>query len=213
MYRPAYQIAHYVACSLLNGLFSLDTYGAENLPKEGPFILASNHASFLDPVILGSAYNGPLSFVARSTLTANRFMPAVFKMTGVIPLDRDRGSDAGSVKQMVRVLRSGQPIALFPEGKRTRDGRLLPPKKGIGLLACLAAVPVVPARIIGSYEAWGAGQLFPKLGSRLSVVYGKPLLPQDYDNPSSGKARYELAATAIMTAIEGLVVNKRDVLI
>jgi 1-acyl-sn-glycerol-3-phosphate acyltransferase len=107
------------------------------------------------------------------------------------------------MKRVFGAFKAGRIVILFPEGTRSPDGKLQPPKPGIGMLACRAGVPVVPARIFGSFEAFGrGGRLRP--GTRVSIVYGKPMMPAEYDDPSLGKARYELAAERIMARIAAI---------
>jgi len=91
-------------------------------------------------------------------------------------------------------------VIVFPEGTRSLDGRLQSPKPGIGLLACRAQVPVVPARVFGSFEAFGKRASL-RLGTPVSVTFGKPLQPPEFDNPADGKERYPKAAERIMAAI------------
>jgi 1-acyl-sn-glycerol-3-phosphate acyltransferase len=99
--------------------------------------------------------------------------------------------------------KEGRVVILFPEGTRSPDGNLQPPKPGIGMLACRAGVPVIPARIFGSFEAFGRGGRL-RLGTPVSIVYSKPMAPAEYDDPSVGKARYELAAQRIMDRIAAI---------
>ena len=92
---------------------------------------------------------------------------------------------------------------MFPEGTRSPDGKLQGPKPGVGLLACRTQVPVVPARVFGSFEAFSRGGKV-RLGVPVDVVYGSPLLPADYDDPNAGRERYAVAAGRIMAAIAKL---------
>ena len=104
------------------------------------------------------------------------------------------------MKRVLAVFKSGGVVIMFPEGTRSPDGNLQKPKPGIGMLACKAAVPVVPARIFGTFEAFGrSGKL--RLGMPVNIAYGRPMSPAEYDDPSLGKARYETAAQRIMDRI------------
>ncbi len=95
---------------------------------------------------------------------------------GCIPVDRDGGTSLDAIKRVLAALREEKVIILFPEGTRSPDGTLQPPKAGVGLLACRAHVPVVPARIFGSAEAFGRGGKL-RLGTPVSVTYGQALQP------------------------------------
>jgi 1-acyl-sn-glycerol-3-phosphate acyltransferase len=102
-------------------------------------------------------------------------------------------------------------VIVFPEGTRSLDGKLQAPKPGVGLLACKARVPVVPARVFGSFEAFGKkGRL--RLGSPVSVTYGQPLMPSEFDNPADGRERYARSAERIMAAITRLEPPHRPVI-
>jgi 1-acyl-sn-glycerol-3-phosphate acyltransferase len=119
---------------------------------------------------------------------------------GSIPVDRDSSSDVKAIKNVLRTLQAGKAITLFPEGTRSPDGNLQPAKSGVGMIACRTQVTVVPARIFNSHVAFGRGGGL-RLGTRVSIVYGKPLQPADYDDPKAGKERYQLASEKIMAAI------------
>jgi len=104
---------------------------------------------------------------------------------------------------VLNALKKEKAIILFPEGTRSPDGKLQAAKPGVGLLACRTGVPVVPARVFGSFQAFGRdGKL--RLGTPVSVVFGQPLQPADYDDPSAGKERYLRASQRIMAAITQL---------
>jgi len=176
--------------------------GLAHVPSDGPLIIASNHASFLDPPFVGVRVMRPLVFFARKTLWKGGLASWWLDTVGAIPVDRD-GSDVAAIKAVLRALQGGRALVLFPEGTRSPDGALQPPKSGVGLIACRAQVPVVPARIFNSHHALGrTGGLRP--GTPVSVVYGRPLLPAEYDDPAMGKERYQRASEKIMAAIAAL---------
>jgi len=131
---------------------------------------------------------------------------------GTIPVDRDAGSDVGAIKRVLQALKDGHPLILFPEGTRTQTGAFQRPKAGVGLLACRTGVPVVPTRIFGTFEAFGRrGPL--RLGVPISMIFGRPLRPADYDRPdAAGKDRYQAASERIMAAIAALELPPRVVI-
>ena len=122
---------------------------------------------------------------------------------GTIPVDRDGGTDVTAIKRVLNALKKDKVIILFPEGTRSPDGQLQAAKPGVGLLACRTGVPVVPARVFGSFKAFGKDGTL-RLGTPVTVVYGKPLQPSEYDDPSAGKERYLRASQHIMAAISQL---------
>jgi len=202
--EPVYGISHYVAATAYATFFRGDVVGVGHLPRSGGFLLAANHASHLDPFILGSQLPRQVTFFARNTLWTPGLPSWWLDTVGVIPVDRDGGSDVTAIKRVLHALKLQKIIIMFPEGTRSRDGRLHAPKPGVGLFACRAQMPVVPARIFGSFEALGKGGTIPRLGTRVSVVFGAPLAPADYDSPDAGKARYQLASERIMARIASL---------
>jgi 1-acyl-sn-glycerol-3-phosphate acyltransferase len=194
----------YGICRLTHQMFFRgDVRGLENLPESGGYIVAANHASHLDPPIVGQHLPRQVSFFARKTLWRPGIAAWWLTAVGTIPVDRDGGTSLDAIKRVLAGLASGKVVILFPEGTRSTNGELQPPKAGVGLLACKAKVPVVPARIFGSFEAFGRdGSVH--LGSPVSVTYGAPLSPAEFDHPEDGKERYQRTAERIMAAITRL---------
>ncbi|MFT3870443.1 MAG: lysophospholipid acyltransferase family protein [Nibricoccus sp.] len=209
--EPMYGFSHYVLRQLYELLFRGESYGLENLPADGGFMIASNHASHLDPPIVGSLISQQVCFFARKTLWKPGFASWWLNAVGTIPVDRDGGTDVTAIKRVLGALKNNKVIILFPEGTRSTDGNLQTAKPGVGLLACRTGVPVVPARVFGSFRAFGKdGKV--RFGTPVSVVYGKPLYPSDYDDPSAGKERYLLCSQRIMAAIAKLELPSVDVI-
>jgi 1-acyl-sn-glycerol-3-phosphate acyltransferase len=141
-----------------------------------------------------------VSFFARKTLWKPGLAAWWLTTVGTIPVDRDGGTSLDAIKRVLAALATGKVVIVFPEGTRSVDGRLQPPKAGVGLLACRARVPVVPARIFGSFEAFGRDRAV-HFGTPVDITYGPPLYPPDYDHPQDGKERYARTAERIMAAI------------
>jgi 1-acyl-sn-glycerol-3-phosphate acyltransferase len=183
--------------------FRGDVTGMENLPESGGYIVAANHMSHLDPPIVGQFLPCQVAFFARKTLWKPGVAAWWLTAVGTIPVDRDGGASLDAIRRVLQALAAKRTVIVFPEGTRSPDGEPQQPKPGVGLLACKAAVPVIPARVFGSFEAFGR-HARPRLGSPVSVAYGKPLLPSEYDRPEDGKERYLRTAERIMAAISRL---------
>jgi 1-acyl-sn-glycerol-3-phosphate acyltransferase len=197
-----YALFHYLSVVVYDMFFRGEVVGLENLPKSGAFLIAANHSSHLDPPVIGSQVPRQMCFFARKSLWKPGVAAWWLDAVGTIPVDRDGGQDVGAIKRVLRALNDDKVMILFPEGTRSPDGNLQKPKPGVGMIVCRTQVPVVPARIFGSFDAFGrSGSLRP--GTPISVVFGRPLAPADYD-PGAGKERYQQASERIMAAIARL---------
>ena len=175
---------------------------------KGAVVLASNHASFLDPPLIGAAVPREASFLARESLF--RFPPlgALIRSINALPVDREGKSPRG-LKTILNRLKQQAPVVLFPEGTRSSDGKLLPARSGVGLAVVKSGAPVVPIRIFGSFEAYNRRMLFPR-PFRITVVFGEPI---HFSSPRKGtstgkgdrsKEIYSEVSAQIMSAIEHL---------
>lgn len=150
---PLYRILRFICFILCKLFFHFEVFGKEFIPKAGGFIIASNHASFLDPVILGVSSPRLLNYAARDTLFANGFFSALLRRIGVFPIRR-WSADLSAVRESVRRLNSGFGLVIFPEGTRSVNGDIQSVTRGFVLLAQKAGVPIIPARVFGSHKAW-----------------------------------------------------------
>lgn len=153
--------------------FRWRVFGAENVPLQGGVILASNHASYLDPPLVGSGLKRDINYLARESLFRFPVMGPVLRSWNAVPVDRD-GAGAKGLKIILDRLLQGNGIIMFPEGTRSPDGRLLPARSGIGLTVIKSRAPVVPVRVFGTFEAYGRHHKFPR-PHRVTVKYGKPM--------------------------------------
>lgn len=174
--------------------------GAENVPAEGGAIFASNHASFFDPPALAVATPRILTFLARKSLFNNPIFAKAIRVLNAIPVDQEN-PDMTGLKNIIRQLRLGEMVVLFPEGSRTWDGELQPGQPGIGLVIEKSEVPVVPARFFGMHEAWPRGAA-PNPFQPVQLVIGKPFVPT---SPETDKRkRYQDLSNQIMEAIAAI---------
>lgn len=202
VFKPVYRIGHAVSRFLFQTLFQCEAYGVHLVPKTGPFLLACNHASNLDPFIAGCFLSRDIYFFARKTLFKRGFFNWILTKFNAIPVDRDGGKDISALRRVLELLNQGEGVLVFPEGTRSPDGLIQTAKKGIGMMACRAQVPVVPVHIMGSFDVWEKGKKFPKLmPGRIAVIYGQPLYPQDYDPLPTEPDRYQKASDIILSTI------------
>ena len=188
--------------------FRWSVFNPERVPQTGAVILASNHASFLDPPLVGSGLNRPINYLARESLFRFPGIGALLRSWSAVPVDRDGGGAAG-LRAILDRLPAGGGIVLFPEGTRTSDGRLQPAHPGIGLIVIKSQAPVVPVRTFGTFEAYGRNHKFPR-PRRVAVKYGEPMRFENVraEAKQCSKARlkeiYQQVADEIMAAIAKL---------
>jgi 1-acyl-sn-glycerol-3-phosphate acyltransferase len=199
--KPIYRAGH-VGCSILaHILFRLRVIGRENFNVEGPVIIAANHQSYLDPPLIGVAFPGELHYLARNTLFKNRLANWILTEVNAIPVDRDRG-DVGAFRAVLKLLKDGHRTVIFPEGTRTLTGQIQKARPGIGMIIAKTLVPVIPARIFGSFEAW------PKNGKfkphPITVIVGKPIRFTSEDVASDEREIYQNISERILGEIAKL---------
>ena len=188
--------------------FRWRVYNPERVPLKGAVILAANHASFLDPPLVGSGLHRDINYLARKSLFRIPALGWILRKVNAVPVDRDGGGAAG-LKAIMDRLHAGGAIILFPEGTRTSDGKLQPARSGIGLTVIKSDAPVVPVRVFGTYRAWGKNVRVPRPVS-VAVKYGEPLRFEKLraEAKTCSKARlkeiYQQVADEIMAAISRL---------
>lgn len=156
-------------------LFDLKVYGLEHIPRSGGAIIASNHQSYLDPVLIGVRLPRPLSYMAKSELFRNPFFARLICSLHAFPVRQGAG-DVGAVKESIRRVQEGHLLNIFPEGTRTEDGKLQPILPGVALVVRRAGVPVVPAVIDGAFDAWPPQRRLPRPRRwPIIVEYGPPM--------------------------------------
>ena len=152
----------------------------ENVPDKGAFILISNHQSFLDPVLCGIALKRHLYFLARDTLFTNKLFGGLISSVNTIPVKRGR-ADLSAIKKVIGKLKEGGGFCLFPEGTRTRDGRIAHFKPGFGLVCRRGGAVVVPVLIDGAFECWPRGKKIFSPGP-ITVRYAKAITSRQIKN-------------------------------
>jgi 1-acyl-sn-glycerol-3-phosphate acyltransferase len=154
-------------------LFNLQVEGRHYIPKEGGVLIASNHQSYLDPVVLAAFLERPLNFVGKSELFSNPIGAWFMRRLNAFPLHQGKG-DVGALKETIHRLRDGNVLNIFPEGERTPDGQIHTFQKGVALIVRRTHVPVIPAAIVGAYEAWPIHRRMWKMAP-IRVRFGAPM--------------------------------------
>ena len=158
-------------------LFGIRYRFAEPLPRQGGLLVLSSHQSLLDPLILGLVCERRLSSLARASLFRWGPFAAVIRALDAVPIDRE-ASTVAAMKTVIKKLRDGGALVIYPEGTRTRDGSLGEVKSGFALVAKRAGVPIVPAAIVGAWECWPRTRPFP-LPGRIRVEFGAVMSPEE----------------------------------
>ena len=195
-----YRLAQFLSYCYLKCFHRFEVKGLGNVPPKGGFILACNHLSYLDPPAVGCRIPRNLHYFARDSLFFGPLGLLITKLNS-IPVNRDQ-LDLGTLRKVLSVLKGGEPVLVFPEGTRSPDGTLQKSQKGLGLLVHKSGVPVLPARLHGSFEILGKGKLFPRIGRKLYLNIGSPILSEKLSFDSSD--RYQKISDLVMQEIEGL---------
>ncbi|MHB1652293.1 MAG: lysophospholipid acyltransferase family protein [Desulfitobacteriaceae bacterium] len=185
---------------LFRALFNLKGWqiqGLPNLPQEGPVILAVNHLSFWDPVLVGCGLNRQVSYMAKEELFNVPLLGWVIRQLGAFPVKRTQ-SDTGAIRQALVILKQNRVLGLFPEGTRSKTGEIQKGMPGMILLMEKAQAPVVPIRV------YGTKNLLTRRWGKIGLVIGEPLTAEMLKAPEGIDNRREWAAGKIMEAIEAL---------
>jgi 1-acyl-sn-glycerol-3-phosphate acyltransferase len=202
-----YEVVHTVVPPIAKAVWRPEVTGLDHVPASGPVILASNHVSFADSLVIPILVPRKVVFLAKSdyfegTGLKGMASKAWFGGLGMLPVDRDDPKAAlASLDTALEVLGRGEAFGLYPEGTRSRDGRLYRGRTGIGHLALTAGCPVVPVGLSGTQHIQPVGSRLPRL-AKVSVTFGEPMTFAADGRPL-GRARREVT-DEIMTAIQRL---------
>lgn len=168
--------------------------GQENLPAEGPVIIASNHVSMWDPVIVGCAFSRQVFFMAKDVLFQKPLLKQIFQGLGAFPVQRGKG-DISAIKKSLRVLKEGKVLGIFPEGTRSQSGDIQEVMAGVGLIMEKSKAPVIPVKVYGS-----KGLLRQKRGT-IGIIIGKPIDIQTLEIPSEVENQRSWLANEVMNTV------------
>ena len=185
--------------------FTMRVVHPERMIENGPLIIAVNHSSFVDPPLAGICSSRAVYYLARKNLLQWPFFGPLFPDMNVIPVERD-GNDMSALREVIKKVREGNGVVLFPEGTRSKDGHLQPARAGIGLVIAKTMAPVLPVRIFGAYEAFPKGSKLPSFGP-ITIVIGRPIHFTIDDIEPTTRETYQQLSDRVMEAIGALTID------
>ncbi|MFQ5596727.1 MAG: lysophospholipid acyltransferase family protein [Nitrospiria bacterium] len=201
-----YCIAHCLVSSLAKSVFRLRVAGAAHVPREGGVIVAANHNSYFDIPFLGCALRRRADNIAKSELFRNRFLAMFFKALGGFPVRRGR-VDRKAMDEAVARLKRGRLLAYYPEGTRSKDGRIQKGKPGIGMVVAASGAPVIPAYIDGTAPVRLFGRVTVRFGKEINFGEKLRLAQKEGMHP---KILYDTISKTVMEAISLLQKEQDD---
>jgi 1-acyl-sn-glycerol-3-phosphate acyltransferase len=205
----AYRLVKSVLATVFRVVYRPTVTGVENIPADGPVILASNHLSFIDSMVIPVMVPRRVAFLAKSDYFTGTGVKGTlsrwwFEGFGMIPVDRDDTRSAqASLDAALEVLSAGGAFGIYPEGTRSRDGRLYRGRTGVAWLAMSSGAPVVPVAVIGTDKLQPVGTRVPR-PAKVVISFGTPIdLAGRFDGVPAGRARRE-ATDEIMAAIHAM---------
>lgn len=179
--------------------------GAANIPARGGAILASNHLSMSETVMMPAMVRRTVHFLAKSDIfrggsPLNTAFALLLRGVNVMPVDRSGGTASSSaIAAGLEVLRRGDVLGIYPEGTRSPDGRLYRGKTGAARMALATGAPIVPIAMIGSFEAQQGRRLFPRRSPRIRIVIGEPIHARDLVEAASDQGAQHVPALRLVT--------------
>lgn len=192
-----YAVGQFILRLFYYPVYRMKVEGRENLPKEGPVLLCSNHVAMKDPVMLGTASRRQVFYMAKEELFRNWFIGGLLRKLGAFPVKRGTGG-TDALEDAYALLEENAVVGVFIEGHRSKTGELQKPKTGAALLAYRTQAPVVPVCITA-----GDGKL-PAPFKRTLIKFGAPILPEELAIPDDSSMQLRKASRTIMGGIAAL---------
>ena len=196
----------------LTRLWTKKINGLKNIPKDGNFIVAANHASYVDHLMLSSIMavhiDKKIHYLAKKEHFDTFFQRIWHTHTGAIPIDRQSGGKE-ALGLAIKYLKNNKVIGIYPEGTRTLTGKLQRAKTGIARLALAAKVPILPIGLVGTFDILPKGKRVPKF-KRATINIGKPLYFDKYYGKENDKKTIRLVTTRIMKDVGRLCGQKYE---
>jgi|GEM_PF-176390 len=178
--------------------------GIENIPKQGPIIIAFNHSSYFDFISFIAVSPRNIHYLAAEKFFESPFWRSIMAITGQIHVDRKSKDKRNVMNAVLNHLQNGMALGIFPEGTRSPDGQMLPAFRGVAMYAVRANIPVIPIGIVGAYEVLSRFNKFPRFGKKIRIKIGKPISFEKYTKTKLNKKDYDILTKGIMNKIADL---------
>lgn len=188
----------------------IDVQGAENLPAFGGGIVAANHLSFIDSMLLMYGLDRPVTFLGKVEYMDSLATKHVFPAVGMIPVDRSGSGIRRSLQEARRRIGKGELVGIFPEGTRSRDGLLHEGHNGVAHLSLKTGAPIIPVGIVGSDQAMPVGSRLPGRAP-VQIRVGAPIGPGAHRGRRASVRVREQLTTEVMDSIASLSGQRRCV--
>ena len=209
-----YRAARGISAPVVSAYLRPRVTGLEDFPRTGPFLVASNHLALLDSFMIPAMAPRTIRFIAKDEYWKRSgpfgwIQRSFFDAIGTVPVDRDTlASKQGALKAALQILREGDGFGIYPEGTRSRDGRLYKGRQGAAWLALEADCPVVPVGLVGTEKVIRPGKKLPRRGT-ITMRFGTPIHPRDIDPSLPTGVRRRQLTDQIMDAIAELSGQER----
>jgi 1-acyl-sn-glycerol-3-phosphate acyltransferase len=203
-----YDLTRMILGTVARLIYRPDIEGEENIPRTGPLLLASNHLSFVDSIVIPLIAPRRVVFLAKAEYFTGHglrgtLMRWLFTAVGAVPIQRGTaGAAQGALDSALQILDDGLAFGIYPEGTRSRDGRLYRGRTGVAWLALTAGCPIVPVALSGTQDIQPVGSRIPRI-AKIRIRFGEPLDFSHLREATPGQARRE-ATDTVMAAIQQL---------
>ena len=193
----------YTVWGIYKLVYNFHIEGIENIPQDRPLVMASNHRSYADPVILTMPMKRPVTYMAKEELFKNKLFGWFITKLGAFPVKRGAG-DMQVIDDSIAILNSGRNLVIFPEGTRSKDGKVGKGKTGVALIAAKSGADVIPCGIIFEGEKL-------KFRSKLTLRFGKVIPAEEIAVEDASPRALKDVKKRIMGAITELVEGPAEV--
>ena len=195
---------------LFSLLYNADVGGVDNVPDRGPVIISANHRSFFDTPALMLACPRPVVFLGKAEYMDHWKTRYAFPALGMVPIQRQAARASMAALETAKgLLGAGRVVGIYPEGTRSRDGLLHRGQTGVAHLALLSGAPIVPVGLTGTEDIQPIGAGVPRWRGELSVTFGEPIWPQNYQS-GGGRRRRKQITDDVMASIASMTDQERS---
>ncbi|MEC7686869.1 MAG: lysophospholipid acyltransferase family protein [Candidatus Thermoplasmatota archaeon] len=193
----SYRTTNLTLGTFLRIMFRPRYLGRDKIPVDGPLIIAANHLSHIDPAFIMTATKRPVSYMSKKEHFEGAIRRLVFKQVGVIPVDREEGGKE-ALNGAIEILEEGGAIGIFPEGTRSRDGKMGKGKTGVARLAALTGAAVVPVAIRQTDGVWPVSKRAPRPWRKFYYKFGDPIY---FDYKEKNRENFRKFTDSVMSRI------------